>query len=478
MNNGFSKIDTYVEKKNVTTFKSSETSMSSPEALAFLHPCTQQALEEHVRLWVRHMWRLPLKVLRIITYFKLKKVSFLPLRLSSQSSSTPTISEASSECDVVALPGKPSQTYLEEAVIDEPSSSSLESILLSSSSSKELDTALIGIPFTSHHRPLETLFNRLQNRQPSENFTHIIRDRSCQNMTVIDTIKEKQEDPLPPREDIAKDPGAQSLQIEVISESQYIEEMGAAEEPATDVLLPDCSTAADTLASQVVDNVVADGDNRQEKQKKLGIMKDRDLLVGQKKTLAFSFHSRREKLNIRKYEERPKEPRTYKVTQVRKTEPTFGSKQHQSLPQNERVSQASSLHRLWKRFLQWILPRRKIKGQGEPLKKSKPTSGITQTQRQVEKRSPKDSDITEVQGFVTDVGQRPEKKMPLQCKPPAFRFNQQREGLLLSRFLGTPAAKGLPLSPNKGRFAGGPIPRVRIISFRKSESETNSALKV
>ncbi|XP_005404932.1 PREDICTED: spermatogenesis-associated protein 31E1-like, partial [Chinchilla lanigera] len=98
-----------METGNKPSLKGQECARGTQD-FSLLHPGAQQRLETHMkRLWVRHRWRLALKIIEVIRAFKLKKSQASLLPWPASSSSAPANSKADSTCQSRSLLGEVSQ---------------------------------------------------------------------------------------------------------------------------------------------------------------------------------------------------------------------------------------------------------------------------------------------------------------------------------------------------------------------------------
>ncbi|XP_027624281.1 spermatogenesis-associated protein 31A6-like [Tupaia chinensis] len=180
LNSPFSRSDTQVVTGNLALSKSwEEACTSSSQEFYFLKPCTQQMLEEHItKFRAKHKWGLPLKVLKPINVFKLKKAESLPLTLCALPSST------TCESGIDKLLVKPPQVGPREVTKESvPTLSSC--LLVSSPANQEIQRAL-RVPSWSHdHGSSEAPPPRQERRQPSQSLSCNLVGRTRQSGTVL-----------------------------------------------------------------------------------------------------------------------------------------------------------------------------------------------------------------------------------------------------------------------------------------------------
>uniref|UniRef100_A0A8C6HS68 Spermatogenesis associated 31 n=1 Tax=Mus spicilegus TaxID=10103 RepID=A0A8C6HS68_MUSSI len=412
-----------MENNNLTSLKSSAKSMCSSEKLAFLKPETRQALEAHiVRFWAKHRWSLPLKILKPVKLFQLS-IESLPVVLCAQTSSTTSVHRTRSAAEVVRFLGKP---CLRQMIIEDSSPSPRNLLLVSSPSCKRARRRL---PFGVDHEPSTALPTKPECGHISEDLTYNFMNTASQTRTIFKKEIETREVVLLPRRTSDQNLEAYN-QEKVVSEFPHNVETELAGQPqiyTTTVLPPKRSRSmplpVDTLTSHVLgDIVVADRGNSLVQQRP----STPKHLVSQKsqiKMLAPTYQSEGTKRQSEiKYEDRPK------LTPITEKKANFGSQYYQTLPKTAQVLPGSPPQRHLGRFLQWIHPKKTIKGHEFHPLKGNPTAAIAQNQRrQVRKIPYMDNNVAEAQELMTTVGQMLEKKMMLQHQPYASKFNQHRE---------------------------------------------------
>ncbi|XP_021482061.1 spermatogenesis-associated protein 31-like [Meriones unguiculatus] len=424
ISDGFARSPVSAETRNVTSPNCLERSMSSPQKLAFLDPGTRQTLEAHiVRFWVRHKWGLPLKMLKPINLFKLKNVESLPIASRAQPFST-----TSSVAEVVRFLGKPSQRCLREMLKDS-SSSAGSCLLVSPPSYKNIDRALRRLPSGVDHKPLKVLPTKPESRHLSETLTHNFMATTSESEIVLEKERETQEVFLLPRRTSVQSPGPHSLQAQVVSKLPCNVKTEPAAQPqtcATAVLLPECSRSrvpADTSAPCALGDTVGVEGRKSFVQQKTSTPKhqvsEKDLIKLLASTCQDEDTKRQSEGN---HEEKSK------FSRVKEKEDNFRSKYHQPVPNTTQVLPQSTFQRLVSRFLQWLQPKKTMKAQETPPPKFKPTATTAQSQqKQVRKGPHVDSNVAEAQELMTAVGQMLEKKMMLQRKLCASKFNQHKQ---------------------------------------------------
>lgn len=176
INHAFPKSNTDMEIRNLGILKVWEPYVNTSHRVFFLNPDIQEVLEAHIiRFWVRHKWGLPLKVLKLINLFKLKKVQPLPILQFASTPSATCVSGAPSTVKFAEFLGKPPQACLGKKVKTEESVSTLERPLFAPSSVyKEFQRALGRTPSGDNQGPLKASLIGQEDRplpqSPTPNF--------------------------------------------------------------------------------------------------------------------------------------------------------------------------------------------------------------------------------------------------------------------------------------------------------------------
>ncbi|XP_041515662.1 spermatogenesis-associated protein 31-like [Microtus oregoni] len=429
MKDGLFMSDIQMETKKLASSKTSEKSMNSSQKLAFLDPGTHQALEEHiVRFWVKHRWGLPLKMLKPINLLKFKNVESLPVALCDLPSSTTSVSGTSSAVEIVGFLGKPCQTCLREVVIEDSSPSLGSLLLVASPSCKGIKRTLRAFPSGADHEPSQVLPNKSESKHHSETLKHKVMDTPSQSGTVLEKERETQGVLLLPRRISVQNPGAHSHQAKTVSKFPQSVETESASQPqvyTSAVLLPEYPRSAllpaDTLASLGLGDIVMVGGDNSLVQQKPSTPNHQVSPKSRIKVLTSTYQGEEAKRPSKGDHEGPK------LTRVKEKEDKLIRK-HQPLPKPTQVPPESPFQKFVSRFLQWIHPKKAIKGQESP-KKGKPTAATAQSPRNQVKKPRVDSNVAEAQELTTAIGQMLEKKMIQQRKQCASKLKQHWETL-------------------------------------------------
>ncbi|XP_022346925.1 spermatogenesis-associated protein 31A6-like [Enhydra lutris kenyoni] len=173
VNHAFPKFNTDMEIRNLGILKGWRPYVNTSHRVSFLRPDIQEALEAHIiRFWVRHRWSLPLKVLKPINLFKLKKVQPLPILQFASAPAATCVSGAPSMVKFAEFLGKPSQSCLGKKAIIEESVSTLERPFVAPSPMYgEIQRALGRAPSGDNKGPLKAFLIGQEDRPPSQSLT-------------------------------------------------------------------------------------------------------------------------------------------------------------------------------------------------------------------------------------------------------------------------------------------------------------------
>ncbi|XP_070257069.1 spermatogenesis-associated protein 31A1-like [Myotis yumanensis] len=162
VNHSYATADTHMETKNLGILNGWEPCMNASPGAFFLDTDIQKVLEAHVtKLWVKHRWGLPLKVLKPVSLLKLKRAQASPILQSPLPPSPSCVSGAYSIVKVVEFPGKPPQACPGEKVKTEDSVPTLARPLLAPSPvCEDMQGALGGTPPGADHGPAKASVTR------------------------------------------------------------------------------------------------------------------------------------------------------------------------------------------------------------------------------------------------------------------------------------------------------------------------------
>ncbi|KAG8505040.1 Spermatogenesis-associated protein 31A1, partial [Galemys pyrenaicus] len=177
----FPRFKKYREKRNLRLLKDWEPCVNTARRITFLHPCTREILESHIiRIWVKHRWGLPLKVLTPINCFKLKKkAQSLPLLQCDSPPSATCLPAAHSRIKFAMSQEELPQAHLGEKITKE-SGLTLEKPLLPPSPVCDQGWLLP----VSNREPSETLLTGQEGKLSSHSFTSDQKVGSWQSETM------------------------------------------------------------------------------------------------------------------------------------------------------------------------------------------------------------------------------------------------------------------------------------------------------
>ncbi|XP_014637379.1 PREDICTED: spermatogenesis-associated protein 31A1 [Ceratotherium simum simum] len=179
----------HMETGNPASLKGPERCVNTSCEHSVLSPHTRQVLEAHIiKLQVKHQWGLPLKVLKSIKVFKLKKVQPSPLPRSAFPPSTACVSGAHSKANFTKVLGKPLQPRQREKLITKESIPTLASPLPAPSPvCEEIQKALGGTP--PGDGPSEAPLTGQEGRPPSQSLTCSLVGRNWHSEIVMGAEK-------------------------------------------------------------------------------------------------------------------------------------------------------------------------------------------------------------------------------------------------------------------------------------------------
>ncbi|EHB05471.1 Protein FAM75A6 [Heterocephalus glaber] len=419
----------------------------------FSNPHTQQDLEmQSTRRRVRHRWGLPLKLLKAVNAFKSTKAAPSPFPQCARPSSSGNVSWADLTVeDEAKFLGKPPQGCPGEEATVRQSVHTLGSLLVSSISCKETKRALAGIPLGDGRWSSEGPLTRQDSAAPSQQLTSSLMGRTRESRTTQRVGRGSPEVPMVPGTCVTQDAGEPGLWAYTGSKFQHGEEtksVSHCQVCVTGVHLPDCPTdtlcASHRLASpesqwhhhsmplgdmpapQLFGDLMADRGSSLGQQKPQ-IQKLQHSPKSQSKTsVPADKHEVGRSPSSEKHEDRLGDLETSEPPDGGGIEDTLESK-HLQLPQKKPVPSEGYFQRSMKKCLQWVLPKKEIKGQEDTQKKGKPAPAKAQSQRPAKNRPRVDHNTDETQRLMTALGQMVEATIMLKHELCAFKFNQHKE---------------------------------------------------
>nr|XP_019567523.1 PREDICTED: spermatogenesis-associated protein 31A6-like [Rhinolophus sinicus] len=173
VNHASAKSDTHMETRSLGILKGWEPSVNTTHRVSFLNMDTRELLEAHIRrFWVRHRWGLPLKVLKFISVFKMKKAQPSPTQQFTFPFSASCVSGAHTIVKFAQFLGKAPQAHPGEKILTEASGPNLVRPLIGPSPvCEETQSVGGGTPLTDGHGPSKTSLPRQEARPPSQSLT-------------------------------------------------------------------------------------------------------------------------------------------------------------------------------------------------------------------------------------------------------------------------------------------------------------------
>ncbi|XP_004417371.1 PREDICTED: spermatogenesis-associated protein 31E1-like [Odobenus rosmarus divergens] len=195
---------------------------------SILSPYTQQMLEAHIiRFRVKHRWSLPLKVLKPINLFKLKKSFFFP-----RSSTTRLATCVSKACSKTKFLGKPPQPHQGEKVAKESYPTLGSPLPAPQPTCEEIHQALQGTSPRDGRGPSEAPLAGQEARSPSQTLTYSFVGRIWHREPASGTLMNSnlESSPSPATSEPRRESGGRASQdscysikvLELNLESQYL----------------------------------------------------------------------------------------------------------------------------------------------------------------------------------------------------------------------------------------------------------------
>uniref|UniRef100_A0A8C7AYC5 SPATA31 domain-containing protein n=1 Tax=Neovison vison TaxID=452646 RepID=A0A8C7AYC5_NEOVI len=427
VNHAFPKSNTDMEIRNLGILKGWRPYVNTSHRVSFLHPDIQGVLEAHIiRFWVRHRWSLPLKVLKPINLFKLKKVQPLPILQFASAPEATCVSGAPSMVKFAEFLGKPSQSCLGKKAIIEESVSTLERPFLAPSPMYgEIQRVLGRAPSGDNKGSLKTFLIGQEDRPPSQSLTLNFMGKTQQS----NTSKKLS------RMSVFQDPGETCLNEEI---SEFKSKMNTKSENQLQDYSTNMLLDADNLASQVPQchpQRVSTGDPVPS-QMLYGFITDQRSCLRQQEPmipkLQDSWKSQ-SKMTVptnkrEDYRRTSQGECMCHPAPVRGITDSVRSRYIQVPPEKKQGPPESLFRKRVRRFFQWIFPSEKVKGQNA-LQKCNPIIAPAQSQGPVKSRSIMASETPEAQALMTTVGQILEEKMVIHHGLHATKLNEHKQEL-------------------------------------------------
>ncbi|XP_030774902.1 spermatogenesis-associated protein 31A6-like [Rhinopithecus roxellana] len=450
VNQAFPVSNTHVKTSHLAPLKSGKACVNTAQVLPFLEPCTQQVLGAHIgRLWAKHRWSLPLRVLKHIQCFKTEKVSIVPCPLHSLSltqlagpSSATCESGAGSKVEVATFLREPPTASLRKQVLTKASNVP-ESLLASSPACKQFQRAPPGIPSWNDHGPLKPPPAAQEGMWPSKPLTYSLtgstqqsRSLGAQSSRAVETREAVPQPRVPsgtrmlanlqatredvhgfeaprtsksslPKMSVAQDPRQLCPMEEVISEFEPGMATKSETQPqvcAAVVLLPDGQASVLPLAAENLAPQVPQGHLQSTPAGNMRASQElRDLMAARRRNLGYR---------------EPKKPKCQVSGKRQSPIDTHRDEGVRPLPSEKQPPLISHLGENIKHFFQRLFPKRKTK-----------PAPATGSQNTAQNRSCVYSSSAEAQGLMTAVGQMLEEKISLCHARQASKVNQHKQEL-------------------------------------------------
>uniref|UniRef100_A0A8D1BJV6 Uncharacterized protein n=1 Tax=Sus scrofa TaxID=9823 RepID=A0A8D1BJV6_PIG len=509
------KSDTHMETRNLGILKSWAPCVNTSHRVSFLDPDTRDGLEAHIiRFRVKHRWGLPLKVLKPINLFKLKKAQPSPIRQFSFCPSATYVSEARSTVRFAEFLGKPPQAHSRERVITKESAPTLvRSLLGPSPVSEEAQRVLGRIPASEYHGPSKASLTGREARPPSRSLTVSLMDTSQgipileANLGMQSLRAEEAREAVEPKESSALKPQSRvilgtkmltkcqttnvhmtSLRAPGTSKISLLPRMSAFQHPGepclntevahefkskvklqSDNQLQGCPKhmflAAKNLSSRVSQYPppkVPTGD-RLASQALSGPMAAPRSRLGQQEPqtskLQDSWKSQSKMIaTISKRRDcRGPKPGEHEESFKELGTSQAGNMSHPAqgrgiIGSKKQGPPESPFRKRMRLLFEWIFPSKKVKSQ-DALQKGKPVSAITESQGPIKSKSILKSETAEAQALMTAVGHILEEKMAIHHGHHATKLNDHRQELQAS-VCGCSCYHKFLFYPEQGKMVG------------------------
>ncbi|XP_063085317.1 spermatogenesis-associated protein 31A3-like [Cavia porcellus] len=434
----FSTSDTHVETRKPASSRAQETYMKPTQKFSVCDPSSLQDLEMHLtRFRVKRRWGLPLRLLKAANRFKPTKARLLTLPQFSPPSSSAEDSWVDLISEDARLLGEPPEEFPEEAARVKESAPPLGSLQVSPVVREEIKSNTTGIPLVDGQRLSEGPLSGQDSKGPPEQLTYSRGDTIRDSRTVQMVSRADPTVPLLPGTYVAQDAAEPGHWADTMRTFQHEEmkSVNSSQESGSGTQLPDslvyvpprchhyCRPLGQVLASQRLGDIIV----------------QRECSLGQQKPRVL-MHQHSQKSHGRMFAP------TYKQEFSRGTGPgkhevrlgglasqgwgnqgTLESKHPQDLPQKQPVPSEGRFKRGLKKFLQWFLPTKKMKGQEDASRKGKPAGATARSWRLAPGRLCVDRGADEAQVLMTAVGQMLETKMSFQREVCDLKLEQHRE---------------------------------------------------
>ncbi|XP_042555294.1 spermatogenesis-associated protein 31-like [Dipodomys spectabilis] len=418
--------NTHRQTKRLEFSETMESCEPTFRKLSFLDACTHQALEAHIiKLWVKHRWSLPLKALKPINVFKLRKPQLLALPHFSGPSSSTCVSKASSKVQVAKFLGKPPQASPKEKVMANSSVPQTLTPLSPSPSCKETERLHKRIPYGDAYGSSPPPPTRAEGKWAAPVLTGSHVHSSCRRKSVVGTGQGGLEVPTRSATHALRKP---CFRKEVTNEFEQRQRNAVIQASAyvTGVTLPHCNArdmplAASYLAPHMSEDVMMETPCSSG-QHQPHVVKCQDTWRNQPKMYAFTYKGEEyRRPTPRNHDKTCEEMRTPKLTPARRTE---------EAPENRAPTPApleNHFQKFMRRFFHWMLPKKTIMAEADTLDKDKPKSAPVRSHQRGQAGTHMDRNMAEAQELMTAVGQIVEKKMMLHHKLCTLKSNQYKE---------------------------------------------------
>ncbi|XP_063085075.1 putative spermatogenesis-associated protein 31C2 [Cavia porcellus] len=433
VNGAFSTSDTHVGTRKPASSRAQETYMKPTQKFSVCDPSYLQDLETQIgRFRVKHRWGLPLRLLKAANHFKPTKAQSLSLPQFSPPSSSSRDSWVDLILEDAEFLGETPEAFPEEEARVRESVSPLGSPLVSPLASEETNLDPTGIPLADGQWLSEGPLSGQDSKGPSEQLTHRLRGTTHDSKTVQMVGEADPTVPLLPGTYVSQDAGEPGDWADITRTFQHteMESMNSSQKSGSGSQIPD---------SLVFVAPQSHHHNRPESQRLGDLMAHRGSSLGQQKPRD-PMHQCSQKSHSRTFAPTFKQE-VSRGTGAEKHEGRLGrlasqdwrkqgplEREHpRHLPQKQPVPSEGRFQRSLKKFLQWFLPTKKMKGQEDAPKKGKPAGATARSWRLAPGRLRVDRGTYEAQVLMTPVGQMLETKISFPCEVRDLKLDQHRQ---------------------------------------------------
>nr|XP_004999151.2 spermatogenesis-associated protein 31A1-like [Cavia porcellus] len=434
----FSTSDTHMGTRKPASSRAQEISMNPTEKFSVCYPSCLQDLETHLtRFRVKRKWGLLLKLLKAANLFRPTKAQLLSLPQFSPPSSSSGDSWVDLILEDAEFLGEPPEAFPEDEARVKESVSPLGSPLVFPLVLEETKSEPTGVPLVDGQPLSEGPLSGQDIKGPSEQLSYSSGDTIRDSRIVQMVSRADPTVPLHPGTYVAQDaaePGhwadtMRTFQHEEMKSANSSQESGSGSQLPDNLVYvpPQCHHHLRPLGQVLASQRLGD------------LMAQRECSLGQQKPRVL-MHQHSQRSHSRMFAPTYKQE-VSRGTAPGKQEDRMGGLASQGwgkqgplerehprhLPQKQPVPSEGRFKRALKKFLQWFLPTKKMKGQEDAPKKGKPAGATYRSWRPAPGRLCVDRGADEAQMLMTPVGQMLETKICFQREVRDLKLDQHRQ---------------------------------------------------